>query len=470
MSLADLAAADLSALFAGRQASPVEATKAALDRIGRYDGQVNAFRLVDAERALVDAAASEARWAAGAPLSPIDGVPTSVKDMLLTRGWPTLRGSRLVAPDQPWESDAPAVARLRAAGAVLLGKTNTSEFGWKGVTDSLVHGVTRNPWNLAMTPGGSSGGAAAALACGMGALALGTDGGGSLRNPAGFTSNVGFKPTQGRVAAFPPNPIGTLAHVGPMARRVADIALMMDALAGPDPQDWHSLPADGTRYVDAARCGVRGMRVALSPRLGFATVDPEVEAVVVCAARVFESLGAIVEAVDPPIGDTTPIFDIHWRAGVANALGMLPDEKLALLDPGLAGFVREGLGIPLFGYLGAQNGRVAAGRAMRQFHATHDLLLLPTTAVAAFPHGRRAPEGVGEDDFRAWTPFSYPFNLTMQPAISVPGGFTGDGLPIGVQIVGDLFRDADVLAAALAFEDAWPQHSRRPALDNITGP
>ena len=225
-------------------------------------------------------------------MSPLDGVPLSIKDLLLTRSWPTLRGSKLIDPDQPWDEDAPGVARLREAGAVILGKTNTAEFGWKGATDSPLAGITRNPWNSKLTPGGSSGGAAAALASGMGALALCTDGGGSIRNPAGFTNLYGLKPSFGRVPAYPPNPIGTLANVGPMARSVGDLALMMNVIARPDARDWLSLPYDGMDYLAELEAGVGGLRITYSADLGFATVDDEISRLIGAAAQQFSEMGA----------------------------------------------------------------------------------------------------------------------------------------------------------------------------------
>jgi aspartyl-tRNA(Asn)/glutamyl-tRNA(Gln) amidotransferase subunit A len=425
-----LSAAELAQGYADRSFSPVEATEAALQRIEKHDGLLNAFRLVDAAAARHSARASERRWLAGEPLSPIDGVPTSIKDLLLTKGWPTLRGSRLINPEQPWEEDSPGVARLREAGAVLLGKTNTSEFGWKGTTDSPLAGVTRNPWNAELTPGGSSGGAAAALASGMGTLALCTDGGGSIRNPASFTGLCGLKPTFGRVPAYPANPIGTLANTGPLARRVSDIALMMNVITRPDSRDWLSLPATDIDYSAAIALPVKGLRIAYCPDLGFAKLDREVARALDAAAKTFEALGSYVELADPGIGDVAPIIRTHWLVGLANALGGLPDEKLKLLDPGLDDFVRMGRSISLMDYVAAQNKRVALGQSMRLFHERWDLLLLPTTAVPAFPANRRAPPNVGEDDWAAWTPFSYPFNLTLQPAVSVPCGFTADGRPM----------------------------------------
>jgi aspartyl-tRNA(Asn)/glutamyl-tRNA(Gln) amidotransferase subunit A len=457
-----LSAEELAQGFADSTISPVEATETALRLIETHDATLNAFRLVDSESARKSACASEQRWQAGEPLSPIDGVPTSIKDLLLVKGWPTLRGSRLINPDQRWDEDAPGVARLREAGVVLLGKTNTAEFGWKGTTDSPLAGVTRNPWNPELTPGGSSGGAAAALASGMGTLALCTDGGGSIRNPASFTNLCGLKPTFGRVPAYPPNPIGTLATTGPLARRVGDLALMMTVITKPDPRDWLSLPANDFDYRAAIDQPIETLQIAYCPDLGFAKLDPEVASAVDVAAKTFETLGAHVELADPGIGDTTAIFNTHWLVGVANALGGLPEDKLKLLDTGLADFVLKGRSVPLIDYLTAQNERVALGQRMRLFHEEWDLLLLPTTAVPAFPANRRAPPEVDEDDFAAWTPFSYPFNLTLQPAVSVPCGFTANGRPIGLQIVGGMYRDDLVLRAARAYEEANPLYDRHP--------
>jgi len=232
-----LSATELIELYRRRELSPVEATRAVLAQIGSRNAVTNAYCLVRDDEALASAKQSERRWQAGEPAGLLDGVPVSVKDLLLTSGWPTLRGSLTTDKAGPWNVDAPTVARLREHGAVLLGKTTTPEFGWKGVTDSPLTGVTRNPWDTARTPGGSSGGAAAAVASGLGPLALGTDGGGSIRIPASFCGIVGLKPTHGRVPVYPPSTFGTLSHVGPMARTVADTALLLDALGSPDYRD-----------------------------------------------------------------------------------------------------------------------------------------------------------------------------------------------------------------------------------------
>src|SRR5260221_4492886 len=253
--------------------SPVEATKAALARLERLEPKLNAFVLVGGEGAIAAARESETRWVKGTPKGLADGVPTTIKDIVLTKGWPTLRGSLLSKRDQAWNEDAPAVARLREHGAVFLGKTTTPEFGWKALGDSPLTGVTRNPWSLTHTPGGSSAGAAAALAAGIGALAIGTDGGGSIRIPASFCGLAGIKATFGRVPAYPASAMGLLSHVGPMARSVDDVALMLSVLAGADARDPYRLPPGDADYHEGLAPGVKGLRIPYSRDLGYARVD-----------------------------------------------------------------------------------------------------------------------------------------------------------------------------------------------------
>jgi aspartyl-tRNA(Asn)/glutamyl-tRNA(Gln) amidotransferase subunit A len=459
----ELTAAELSTAFAARELSPVEVTEACLGRIEGLDAEINAFCLVDADASLKQAEASEQRWLEGDPLSPLDGVPVAIKDLLLTKGWPTRRGSLTVDAKGPWTDDAPSVARLREAGAVPIGKTTTPEFGWKGSTDSPLTGVTRNPWNKAKTPGGSSGGSSAALAARFCPLALGTDGGGSIRIPASFSGVFGLKPSFGRVPAWPLSPFGTVAHVGPMSRSVLDGAMLLNVVARPDARDWHALPYEPTDYAAEIDVPMRGKKIAFSPRLGYVTkVMPEVEALVAAAAKRFEAMGAHVEQIDPPGGDASEIFRSLWWAGAGFLLGDLPKEKKAQLDPGLRQMAEEGRAIPLKTYLSANGARGAYGSAMRQFMTRYDFLLTPSVATAAFDTGQISPL---DDDGKAWmqwTPFSFPFNLTQQPAASIPCGFTSDGLPVGLQIVGRMFDDAGVLAAAAAYELADPHFDKTP--------
>jgi aspartyl-tRNA(Asn)/glutamyl-tRNA(Gln) amidotransferase subunit A len=459
----EMTAAELSRAFHDGDLSPVEAAQACLARIEALDSEINAFCLVDANVAMAQAEASEARWAAGEPLSPLDGVPVAVKDLLLTKGWPTRRGSLTVDPKGPWEEDAPAVARLREAGAIFIGKTTTPEFGWKGSTDSPLTGVTRNPWNKNKTPGGSSGGSSAAVVARFCPLALGTDGGGSIRIPASFSGCYGLKPSFGRVAVYPLSPFGTVAHVGPMSRTVRDSAMLMNVIAKPDARDWHALAYDPVDYAAELETPMAGKRIAFSPRLGYAKkVVPEVEALVAAAVKRFETLGAHVEEVDPPGGDVSETFRNVWWAGAGLLLGDLPEEKKAQLDPGLRRMAEEGAAIPLKTYLKANAARGAYGSAMRQFMERYDFLVTPSVATPAFDVGLLSPL---DDDGRAWmqwTPFSFPFNLTQQPAASINCGFTKDGLPVGLQIVGRMFDDMGVLAASAAYEMADPIYDRTP--------
>ncbi|MGH6959098.1 MAG: amidase [Dongiaceae bacterium] len=454
--IALMPATTLLASYRSKQLSPVEATRAALDRIAALNGKLNAYCLVDEAGALAAARESEARWQRGAPVGLLDGVTASIKDLLLTTGWPTLRGSNVVSADQPWDEDAPAVARLREQGAILLGKTTTPEFGWKGVTDCPRTGITRNPWNADLTPGGSSGGAAVAAATGMGALHVGTDGGGSIRIPAGFTGIFGLKQSYGRVPAYPLSPFGTLAHIGPITRTVADGALMLTVMSLPDARDWYAMVPDGRNYLDRLEGGIQGLRIAFSPTLGGAKVDPEVAILIAQAAQVFADLGAKVDEADPGLGDSYETFARHWFAGAANALRAYGPEPRQQMDPGLVEIAAQGAALPLLDYLAAVKEREQMGVRMNLFHKTWDLLLTPTLPIAAFAAGRELPAGHPGTRWMAWAPFTYPFNLTRQPAATVPCGFTAAGLPVGLQIVGPSYADALVLRAARAFETAQP--------------
>ena len=455
MDLCTLSATELVERYRKKELSPVEVAKATLARIEKLNPVLNAFNLISSE-ILESAKASEARWQRGEPKGLLDGVPASVKDLLLTKGWPTLRGSKTVDAKGPWNDDAPTVARLREHGAVLLGKTTTPEFGWKGVTDSPLTGITRNPWNPAKTPGGSSGGAAAALASGMGPLALGTDGGGSIRIPCSFTGLFGLKPSFGRVPAWPLSPFGTVAHVGPMTRSVADAALMLNVISLPDARDWHGLPYDPRDYRTGLEQGIRGLRVAYSSNLGYADVDPEVAGIVKAAVKVFEDLGARVEEKHPGFPNADGIFRTHWFSGAAFLLKDFTSEKKKLIDPGLVEVAEQGAKITTTELLDAAMKRGALGTHMNLFHRDYDVLVTPTLAVAAFDVGQEYPGAAKGARWTDWTPFSYPFNLTQQPAASIPCGLTKAGLPVGLHIVGPRYADALVLRAARAFESARP--------------
>ncbi len=467
MDLTLCTAVELLALYRSGQTSPTEVTQAVLARIDRLNPTLRAFCLVDEAQAMASARASEARWQAhrqhGATVGELEGVPVSIKDLVLTRGWPTLRGSRTISPDQPWDIDAPSVARLREAGAVLLGKTSTPEFGCKGETNSPLTGLTRNPWHQNHTPGGSSGGAAAAVAAGLGPLAIGTDGAGSVRIPAAFCGNVGLKPSFGRVPAYPLSPFGSVAHLGPHAMTVADAALMLQVIKQADARDWTALPPDPSDVRVGLDDGIRGLRVAYSATLGYARgVHPEIAAALDGVAQTLRELGAVVEAVDPGFEDPLEISTGLWFAGAWQVWQSLSPEQQALTDPDFRAqaLLGEQLGVNDLHALHQRRGLL--GSHMRQFMTRHDLLLTPSVAVPAFEV--REPGSVPMDAaaMLGWTPFSYPFNLTQQPAITVPCGLTRAGLPMGMQLVGPMFGDALVLRAARAYESTRP--TRRPKL------
>lgn len=458
--IADLTALEMLRAFRRGDLSPVDTARACLERMERYNPTVNAFCLVDEDVTMAAARASETRWQRGEPLGLVDGVPTAIKDVFMTRGWFNRKASHTV-PDTPVEDDAPAVAALRRNGFVPMGKVTTPEFGWKGITDSPLCGITRNPWDPDKTPGGSSGGSSTAVALGMAALALGTDAGGSIRIPAGFTGIVGHKPTQGRCPIWPQSPFGALAHPGPMTWTVEDTALLLNVMAEPAPQDT-TLPPTAEDFRVGLNGGVRGLRIAYSPRFGYVDVHPEIAAAVREAVSVLEDLGAIVEEVDPGIRDPLDAFNILFYGGAANAMRDLGPEQRARMDPGLVEVAAWAEQLSMLDYLGAQNERAALIEHMNLFHERFDLLLSPSLPIPAFKAGVEVPEGWHHPRWPTWTPFTYPFNMSGQPACSVPCGFTEAGLPIGLQLVGGRHQDALVLRAAHTYQAARPLTDRRP--------
>ncbi|TLP97448.1 amidase [Nesterenkonia salmonea] len=460
--LVELTAAELLEGYAAGSFTPVDATESALRRIDECDGDLNAFVLVDRESAISSAEASAARWKAGETLGIGDGVPTSIKDMFITAGWPTLRGSTLIDDAGPWDADAPCVARLRETGAVLLGKVTTPEFAWKGTTDSERYGATGNPWDPATTAGGSSGGSSAAVGAGMGAWSVGTDAGGSVRIPAAFTGTVALKPTFGTVPMFPASPFGTLAHAGPMTRTVADAAMLMDIVSGFDSRDWAALPTPAGSFTDGLEDGIAGLRIAYSPTLGFGENAPDIDRLVRQAVGELEAMGAVVEEVDPGFADPVEAFHVLWFTGAAKVVAAYGPEALAKVDPGLREGIEQYADATAQDYLDATAVRMELGVLMGAFHQNYDLLVTPTMPITAFDRTRQAPEGWKSDLWTSWTPYTYPFNMTQQPAASVPCGVADNGLPVGLQIVAARTQDQLVLRAARAYEKASGEKFSRP--------
>ncbi|MBT1516489.1 amidase [Bradyrhizobium sp. SRL28] len=448
--IADLTAYDCLALFKSRDLSPVEVIDDCLQRIDEVNRELNAFCFIGFEQAKAQAQLSEARWMRGEPIGLLDGVPVTLKDVTLNRGMPTRWGSRSTSGDGPWDVDAPAAARLREAGAVILGKTTTPEFGWKGVTDSRLYGITRNPWNPDLTPGGSSGGAAVAAALNLGFLHQGGDGAGSIRVPASFTGTFGFKPTFGYVPQWPPSVVPTLSHIGPITRTVADAALMMRIIAQKDVRDGYAGPEYPCSELPLAST-LKGLRVAYSRDFGNLDVSKDILNVTDAAVQKIETLGAEVIEVNPDLAGAWEILGTLFRAGAARLLSRLNKEQRGLLEVNVLKEAEQGLSLTLSDYQDAQEARSELTAKMAAFHQKFDLLITPTMPVAPFPVGLNEPD----PNYKNWYPFTGPFNLTQQPAASLPAGLDSNGLPVGLQLVGARYKDMTVLSAARVLESAF---------------
>jgi aspartyl-tRNA(Asn)/glutamyl-tRNA(Gln) amidotransferase subunit A len=468
-----MTSAELARHYRAGDVSPLEVARAVLRRVENTQPVINAFVHVDAETTLTQAHASEDRWRRGQPAGLLDGVPVTIKDELDVAGWPTREGSRAFQNAPPAANDSPVVACLREQGAVILGKTATPEFGSRIVTVSAVHGVTRNPYDQSKTPGGSSGGGAAAVALGLGTIAIGTDAGGSVRIPASFCNVFGFKPTVGRVPDYPPSTFSGLTVIGPMARRIEDAALAFTVITRPESRDPYALPFEERDYRAGLEDGVAGLRIAYSPTLGRPdlAVDPEVAALVAQAAEAFAALGAVVEIAEPvwPY-DPLDVYLVLWRAAFSHFLehGLTTDQR-AHIEPDMQALLEAGRELSLTEYLMAQDRRAEIAVAAKAFFNTYDLLLSPVMPTPPLPVDRVGAPGIAREDWSC-CPFTWICNLTRQPAASVPCGFTEAGLPVGLHIVGPLYGEALILTAARAFEQARPMHDRHPPLEPLHVP
>jgi aspartyl-tRNA(Asn)/glutamyl-tRNA(Gln) amidotransferase subunit A len=437
-----LTAAELGRHYRARELSPVEVTEAVLRRIERLGPALNAFVLVDTEAALASARASEARFARQAPLGPLDGVSVSLKDLLLARGWPTRSGSKTVDARAAWLEDSPAAARLREGGAVLLGKTTTSEFGLRGMGDSPLTGITRNPWNLQHTPGGSSAGAVAAVAAGLGCLAVGTDGGGSIRVPAAYTGVVGLKPSYGRVPSYPASVIGAPPHVGPITRSVHDAQLLLGTLARSDDRDPYRAP-EANDAAFASALPLRALKVGyLAGAQEQCTKD--VREAFDGVLAMLRELGLQPVAVDLSLDGAQGVLTTLFNARAAHTLRNLSAVARSEVDSSIELAAREGERLIALDYLAAEAERTALALRVAHVFRSYDLLLTPTAAEPA--------PRVDAEFSPKRAPFTGMFSLTRQPAISIPCGVTREGLPIGLQIVGRHFEEALVLQLAAGLE------------------
>ena len=458
-----LSAAQTAQMIRSKDLSPVELMRAVLERIEALEPKINAFSYLEADRAMEAAEAAEAAVAAGEDLGPLHGLPVTIKDLADAAGFPMQSGS-LIRKGHESEFDTPFVARLKAAGAIPLGKTTTSEFGWKGVSDCPLTGVTHNPWKHGYNAGASSAGAGASAAAGYGALHQGSDGAGSIRMPSHFCGVFGLKPSYGRIPNGPVKNNDQSSHNGPMTRAVADAALMLKVMAGPDPFDHYSLEAPPADYPALLDGDLSGLRVAYSPDLGHARVDADVAALVKDAVSAFEVMGARVEEVVTPWGPDGPeLARFFWSAHELTYLPYLAEWE-DRMDQGLVACIRSAEHYSALDYMDMRARKLAYVAAIHRWFVDWDLLLTPSVSVAAFPAERLQPEGwpVHPWDWMMWAEFSYPFNMSHNPAASAPCGFTGDGLPVGLQIVGRRLDDLGVLRAAAAFEKARPWADKRP--------
>jgi aspartyl-tRNA(Asn)/glutamyl-tRNA(Gln) amidotransferase subunit A len=461
---ATASAVDIAARVRTGEWSPLEVTEALLARIVDWEPHLNAFVDLDADGALRQAQLATEAVARGDRLGPLHGVPVTIKNIQAVTGLPTHRGSRL-SDAKPERADAPLVERLRGAGAIIIGTTTLPEQGWTAVGDSPLTGSTHTPWMHGRTSGGSSAGAGALAGAGCGPLHVGTDGAGSIRVPAAFCGAVGVKPTYGTVPYVPVPNNGSLSHAGPITRTVADAALMLSVMGGPDPRDHTSLPTTPGATVESD--GLRGLRIAYSPDLGHARVDPEVASVVEHSIGALTDAGALVELVTPEWGPSGPAMERDlWAMAV---LAYLPpdDDTAARMDPGLVACTREYAGCTAAQMIDAQRRRIAYAREVNSWFGDSgwDLLVTPSTSVTAFAVGHQQPPHWPQHpwDWLVWAEFSYPFNLSHGPAASVPCGLTAEGLPVGLQFAGPRLADDLVLRAAAGFLEQQP-FDRLPAL------
>jgi aspartyl-tRNA(Asn)/glutamyl-tRNA(Gln) amidotransferase subunit A len=456
-----MSALDLLGLIGTKQASPVEIVESTLRRVEQLQPVLNPFVTVTAELALEAARSAERKVMSGGAAGLLTGLPVSIKDLTAVKGVRFTSGSRTLA-DFVAPLDAPASERVKAHDAAIVGKTTTTEFGCKASSDSPLTGVTRNPWNLDKTTGGSSAGAGASVAAGITPFALGTDGGGSIRIPSSFCGLFGIKAQFGRVPVFPAAATPTLAHVGPMARTVRDAALLLTAVSGYDARDPTSVAADVPDYLGACEQPATGLRIAWSPTLGYARPTAEVAEIAGEAARVFAELGCAVDEVDKVFDDPIDLWMAEFYAGVGTRLKQPLAEHRDIIDPAVADVLERALDQTIDGYYERVFARYAFRETVRTFFERYDLLMTPTTPTPAFDLGRDVPSEFEGDNIVGWVAYTYPVNLCGLPAASVPCGFTRAGLPVGLHIVSRALHEPDILRAAASFEAARPWADKRP--------
>ena len=456
-------AVELKAAITAKEISPVEVTQAALGRQEALQETLNSFATPTPDLALAAAKEAEKKIMAGEDSGLLAGLPLSVKDVLPVKDVQLNLGSKAFA-DNIAGIDAPPVERIKAQGGAIIGKTTTSELGCKAVGDCPLTGITRNPWNTDKTPGGSSAGAAASIAAGITPFGICTDGGGSVRIPCSLSGLFGIKPQFARVPMFPASAAPTLGHVGSVARTVRDAALLLTVIAGPDRRDPFSVAEPTPDFLGACEQSIKGMRIAWSPTFGYAQPNAEVAEICEKAAKVFEGLGCSVETVENVMDeDPGVMWTSEFYAGIGTRLKPVLEANAEILDPVVVDILSNALDQSLESYYSNVFKRYEFREKMRSFFDDYDLLLSPTLPVYAFDVGLDQPKGLPDDrNAVSWVYYTYPFNLTGQPAASIPAGFSGDGLPVGLQMVSRINSEVDIFRAAAAFEAAQPWADRTP--------
>jgi aspartyl-tRNA(Asn)/glutamyl-tRNA(Gln) amidotransferase subunit A len=462
-----LPATELAPMIRQKKISPVEVVDGILRRIERVEPKVNAFSYLAGDRARDLARKAEQALMSGGPIGPLHGLTVTIKDLSWTKDMPVQSGSFSQKGNRVAE-DSPMVERLQNAGAINLGKTTTSEFGWSGVSNCPLTGITHNPWKHGYNAGASSAGAGAAAAAGYGALHQGSDGAGSIRMPSHFCGIYGLKPSFGRVPYYPVPTGDFTSHIGPMTRTVADAALMMSVMSGPHPLDHTTLEAWPADFCGRLEDGIKGKKLGFSMDLGHARVDPEVAHLVRKAAEDFaKAAGCDLVDVNPAWGPTgrSLILDF-WSAHMSRLAVHFPEFE-SRMDPHLVACIKSGSKMMVTEYQALRARKYAYVSQIHDWFSREvDFLITPSVSVASFPASRIIPEHWPQHDWDwiQWAEFSYPFNMSHNPAASIPCGFTKDGLPVGLQIVGHRFDDLGVLQASRAFERALPWADKRPAL------
>ena len=465
-----MSATSLIEMFKKKETNPLEVSLEVIKNLKKNNKKINAFVEYNEDKIMEQAKAAADRWDKKKTIGLLDGIPIGIKDLIITKDYPTKRGSYIESIPVKHERDAPVVSKIRSHGGVILGKTTTPEFGHKGTTQSNRYGKTINPWNLSLNAGGSSGGSSAAVASGFGPLSIGTDGGGSVRIPCSFCGLFGHKPTFGRIPAYPISPFGTVANIGPIARTVNDSAILMNVIDTPHKDDWYSLPPENIDYTKHNFENIKSLRIGVIKNFGMEkffsnlNIESEINLKIDESIKVMKNEGLqIIDNIDLDwLHNPSDIFKIMWQAGAANLSKKISKDEFSKIDKIFLGFIEKGNSYSVFDLMEAEAKRAENAVYLSHIFDEIDVIIGPTIPVEAFDAEKNVPDGWDKSDIFSWTPFTYPFNLTKHPASTINCNFTNNNLPVGLQIVAPLYKDSTCfkLAAYLekifALTDNWP--------------